>query len=416
MDDTMNFIDALAEQGTENSDDLQRDSVSERRRFIAVADPKPQAPERALALFCFEAPEGPVGTQVARTAAALARRSGVAHLFARHAFPAAAGVYVHAVGTESGMDLLAEVDEFTRRANNAFRAQFPHGADSVPVLGCEWSAAPILALRRGLGNARTILSLHSLERQRSDMTSELSWRIEEIERAALRETAALWLHDAATADLARVVVPECAGRITPASVPFPAEEFTGVADPGVIKRRYQIEPLDPTVLFVGDFSERYGPDLLIKAMPAVLKNHPRARLILAGCGDLYWPMKVYARYLLLEHAIRMPGNIEGSEMGELVQAADVIAVPSRAATPWWPILAGWAAGRPVVASHEAAPALLDHGADCVRIYPNPTSCVWGLERILCDAPFSAALAAAGRAKLEERFGWNAIAQQVEQLA
>jgi len=38
-------------------------------------------------------------------------------------------------------------------------------------------------------------------------------------------------------------------------------------------------------------------------MPALLKNHKQARLIVVGDGGLYWPLRVYARYLLLEYAI-----------------------------------------------------------------------------------------------------------------
>jgi glycosyltransferase involved in cell wall biosynthesis len=102
-------------------------------------------------------------------------------------------------------------------------------------------------------------------------------------------------------------------------------------------------------------------------------------------------------------------------MLDIVQAADMVILPSRTSTPWWPILAAWAAQRPVVASHEAAPALLEHDADCVRIYASPTSVVWGIERVLYDADFAKKIGAAGHQKLEQRFGWNAVAQQVEDL-
>src|SRR5262249_35783298 len=147
----------------------------------------------------------------------------------------------------------------------------------------------------------------------------------------------------------------------------------------------QVGPVDPTILYVGDFDERYGPDLLVKAMPAVLKNHPQTRLIVVGEGALYWRLRVFTRYLLLEHAGRFPADVRGQAMGELVQAADVIAVPSREATPWWPFLAGWAARRPVVATHNAAPTMLEHEKNSVLVYPSENSLVWGIERILYDA-------------------------------
>jgi glycosyltransferase involved in cell wall biosynthesis len=163
-------------------------------------------------------------------------------------------------------------------------------------------------------------------------------------------------------------------------------------------------------------NERYGPDLLVKALPAVLKNHPQARLVVVGDGDLHWPLKVYARYLLLEHAVRLVGNVEGQALHELLQAADVIAVPSRDSTPWWPIQAAWAARRPVVATHPAAPAgLLEHERDGILVYPSENSLVWGIERILFDAGLRQAMADRGGEKLDERFGWGNVAAQVEEL-
>jgi hypothetical protein len=68
-----------------------------------------------------------------------------------------------------------------------------------------------------------------------------------------------------------------------------------------------------------------------------------------------------------------------------------------------------------VATHDAAPGLLEHERDAVLFYPNVNSCVWGVERVLHDAEFGRAIAARGNSKLDERFGWGAVAAQVEEL-
>jgi glycosyltransferase involved in cell wall biosynthesis len=150
-------------------------------------------------------------------------------------------------------------------------------------------------------------------------------------------------------------------------------------------------------------------------MPAILRHHPQARLVIVGEGQMLWPLKVYARYLLLEHAIRLPGSVVEQPMYELMQAADIVAVPSREPTPWWPILAGWAARRPVLATHDAAKQLLAHEQDSVLVYPSENSVVWGVERLLYDPELRKVVGEAGRKKLESRFGWNALAEQVEEL-
>jgi glycosyltransferase involved in cell wall biosynthesis len=369
-----------------------------------------------LAVFCYEDPGSAVGGFVGRLAGALARRQVAVHVFSRRDFDLeATGVSCHVLGECPGEDLLGQVQEFTRRACNAFLKQFQGGTAHVTLLGHEWASVPALSLLRGIKDANVLLSLHSLERQRSDLANDLSRQIAEIELGGLREARTLLFHEAGTAEAARLWLPECAPRGVLVRQPFPVSPPEGRLDPGQVKARYQVGPVDPTILYIGDLSERYGPDLLVKAMPAILKNHKHAHLIVAGDGPLFWPLRVYARYLLLESRVRLPGSVEGQALRELIAAADLVVVPSREATPWWPILAAWAADRPVAATHDAAAGLVEHEGNAVLFYPNENSCVWGVERLLFDADLGRQLAQAGAHKLEERFGWNSVAMHIEEL-
>jgi glycosyltransferase involved in cell wall biosynthesis len=381
------------------------------------ATPSSPPPKVPLAIFCRESQDSFIGRHVSQMVTALAGRGTKVHLFTPQPFPSpASGVRVHAVGGSNEGDLIDQTEDFGRRSAEAFRKQFAAG-DPVAVIGYEWQTIHALnQLQLTRSNLRPVLSVHSLERQRSDLTGEMSRRIEALEIAGMRMAGTVLVHDAGTGEVARQLAPESALRTVHAQTPFPREKFALDLDPGQVKARYQIGPIDPTILFIGDLSEKYGPDFLVKAMPAVLRNHKQARLAVVGDGTLFWPLRVYARYLLLEHAVRLPGSIQDDALAELVRAADMIVVPSRESTPWWPILAGWAAGRPVIASHQAAPGLLEHQHDAVLIYPTENSCVWGIERLLYDPVLSATLVENGKKKLEERFGWNAFAAQIEELA
>jgi glycosyltransferase involved in cell wall biosynthesis len=92
----------------------------------------------------------------------------------------------------------------------------------------------------------------------------------------------------------------------------------------------------------------------------------------------------------------------------------MVAIPSREQTPWWLIQAAWAARRPVVATHSAAPGLLEHEKDGVLVYPSENSLVRGIERILFDGALRQSLAEHGRKKLDERFGWDSVAALVQE--
>jgi glycosyltransferase involved in cell wall biosynthesis len=369
-----------------------------------------------LAMFCFEDPSSVIGRFVSAVAAAVANRHVPVHIFSRSPFEATVpGIRSHAVGDCPGLDLLGEVHEFTRRAANAYLRQFHGSSAHITLMGHEWSAIPSISLLHGIKNVGAMLSLHSMERQRSGAMSETGRRIEELEMAGLRESRAIFTLDAKVAEIAASCVPDCAGRLLDASPMMPLHYFESELDPGEVKARFQVGPIDPTIVFLGNMSDRYGPDLIMKAMPKILKKYPQARGVFVGDGDMAWPLRVYSRYLLLDHATRLPGHMEGQPLCELMQAADIVVVPSRDSTPWWPVLAGWAARRPVVATRVAAAPLLEHEFDSLLVEPNEQSVADGVIRLLDEPDFARILAGRGREKLEERCNWNSVAMHIEEL-
>jgi glycosyltransferase involved in cell wall biosynthesis len=411
--------DYLAGQGTGHDAPAQA-HPSRLGEYLRTPDPADTAdrPEGgpALAVFCYEDPDSLVGQYVSWAAGLVAARGIPVHLFGRRPFAEGApGVHNHAVGDCGGDDLLGSVREFTRRTCDAFGRAFPLGAAGVTLLAHDWSAVPAALTLKALHGLEVLVEYHSLEWQRTDVSSETARQIAEIELSGLREARTILVHQASTRDCALSVLPECAGRLEDVRMPFPVHLFRNDLDPGAVKARFQVGPVDPTILYVGDLGAGYGADLLVKAMPAILKNHTQARLVIVGQGSEYWPMRVYSRYLLLDHAIRFAGDVQGTPLFELIQAADIVAVPSREPTPWWPILAAWAARRPVVASHEAAVSLLEHDHDSVLVYPNEGSLVWGIERLLFDLDFGRAIARRGHEKLLQRFGENVVAEQIAGL-
>ncbi len=185
------------------------------------------------------------------------------------------------------------------------------------------------------------------------------------------------------------------------------------ADPADVKARFEVGPIDPTILYIGDLHQSYGPDLLVKAMPTVLRKHPQARCIFVGDGELLWPLRVYSRYLLLDHAVRLAGHVGDQMLYELIHSVDMVVVPSRDPTPWWPIEAAWVAHRPVVATSDAAPLLLEAEKDCVMVDADEADLAAGIDRLLSDPVIAQVTASRGRAKLEERFGDDELIAQIE---
>jgi glycosyltransferase involved in cell wall biosynthesis len=391
-----------------------------------VVPPAPPPPKRvptrdaSMAVFCFESPEGSVGQYLHQMLPALAERGTRVHLFTRNGFfseLASNAVRIHNVGeivVSGSNDLFSAIEDFSKLAHLAFEEVFGgHSGDAV-LLAHEWSgihAGMALSAAYGL---RTIFSIHSLECQRSDMSSALSKDIQEIERLGLRQSDVILVHNPGADPIVRQLAPESAARITLAMQPFPMEDFSGELDAGEVKARYQVGPIDPLFLFVGNFDHRHGPDILVKAVPSILRNQPQARFVLVGDGDMQWPMRVHARYLLLDYAVHFAGHLEGQPLRELIQAAQVVCVPSRERTEDWPIFAAWAAGKPVLATHNAGGSLLVHEQNALLIYPQENSFVWGAEKLLFDAGLRERLARAGRERLAQFGNWDRAAEQIQE--
>ena len=87
----------------------------------------------------------------------------------------------------------------------------------------------------------------------------------------------------------------------------PVHKFDGFLDPGAVKRKYDIGPLDPTVLFGGRLCLQKAPDLLLEAVPGLLRHYPRAKFVFAGDGHMRGVLENRACQLGVSHATRFLG-------------------------------------------------------------------------------------------------------------
>jgi glycosyltransferase involved in cell wall biosynthesis len=196
---------------------------------------------------------------------------------------------------------------------------------------------------------------------------------------------------------------------------FDWQDYQWIKDPGEVKKKYDVWPLDPLILFVGELNNDYGPDILADAVPALLKNNPQVRFLFVGCGELEWPIRIRAHYLLFEHAIRLVGHKAGRDLQELFQAADIVVIPNRIKTFPYQVLAAWSAKKPVVATNEGSFGLINHLENGILVYDHPNSIVWGIERILFDCDKGHEIAQKGWEGLLEKYTWNAISKKLKYI-
>jgi glycosyltransferase involved in cell wall biosynthesis len=93
-----------------------------------------------------------------------------------------------------------------------------------------------------------------------------------------------------------------------------------------IKEKYDIE--GSFLLFVGRLAEKKGVKYLIDAMPAIIQEHPKTKLLIVGSGPLENELKKQIKNLNLENNVIFTGAIPNNELPSYYATADIFIGPS----------------------------------------------------------------------------------------
>ena len=168
----------------------------------------------------------------------------------------------------------------------------------------------------------------------------------------------------------------------------------------------------PLIGFIGSFYDYEGIDDLIAAMPALLRDHPGARLLLVGGGPMEEKLMAQARTSPAASAIRFAGRVPHDEVERYYSLCDVMAYPRKRSrltelvTPLKPLEA-MAQGRIVAASDVGGHCeLITDGITGVLFRADdPAACAAALSRLLSRSSQWSAMRDAGRAHVAERHDW-----------
>jgi glycosyltransferase involved in cell wall biosynthesis len=171
----------------------------------------------------------------------------------------------------------------------------------------------------------------------------------------------------------------------------------------------------PVVISVGRLVSVKGFDVLFEAWATVLRQHPRARLVIAGDGPLRASLLDQAAALGIADQVTLLGPRE--DVPELLRAADVYVSSSRSEGMSNSILEALAAGLPVVATRAGAEDdIIDDGVTGVLIPSgNPAAIAEALTALLNDPLRRRELAEEARARVLRDFQVSAVVDRYLQL-
>jgi len=363
---------------------------------------------------------GGVAAHVSELGAALVRQGHEVHVFTRSGHGQRTheridGVHYHRCIHTGQKDFVDDINSMCRAlVERFFVIEDFHGAFDI-VHAHDWLAAnAMIWIKQGRGYHRCIFTVHSTEYGRcgNAFRNGASNRIRFQERAGTYWADQVIAVSHATRDEITWMyeVPERKTHVVYNGVT--PQRFAQPLDCGEFKHRFHIAPLDPLVLFCGRLAWQKGPDLLVEAIPAVLRRFGAAKFVFAGDGDMRGGLEQRARQLGVTHATRFIGHRSGDDLIHLFQAADTLCVPSRNEPFGIVVLEAWSAGKPVVVTQVGGPnEYVSHEVNGLKIQPRPDSVIWGLTTLLSNFDHARRMGQHGRREVEARFTWDRIARQ-----
>ncbi len=366
-----------------------------------------------------------MAVHVTELAAALERRGHEVHVFARlgehqPTYEVIDGVHYHRCPIDLHPDFIVEMNNMCNSFMYFMAQTEAHQGGRFDVVhGHDWLCAKGIIQAKNNGGRRTALTLHSTEFGRNGnrrCNGRSEW-IHGIEAEGAYVADRVLTVSGPLADEVKWLynVPDYKLRMVYNGMN--CAMFDGHIDPAICRRTYGIGPLDPMVLYVGRLSTQKGPDLLLEAVPGILEYRGDAKIVFVGDGDMRSYLEHRAHQLGVAHAVRFLGAMAANgDLINLFKSTDTVCVPSRNEPFGMVVLEAWAAGKPVVATHNGGPRdFVSHGEDGYLVYDNPNSICWGVREVFSNFEHARWMGSRGRVKAAYGFGWNHIASQVESV-
>jgi phosphatidylinositol alpha-1,6-mannosyltransferase len=168
------------------------------------------------------------------------------------------------------------------------------------------------------------------------------------------------------------------------------------------------------ILTCGKLTERKGHDMVIKALPEVLKESASVNYVIAGTGPYETNLRSLVRALKLGDKVRFRGRVSNVELRHLYRTCDVFVMPNRELDDGnvegfgLVFLEANAFGKPVVAGRSGgAVDAVEHGKTGLLVNPmDKDEIAWAISYLLRNRKVAARMGSAGRKRAEHKFTWK----------
>jgi glycosyltransferase involved in cell wall biosynthesis len=175
---------------------------------------------------------------------------------------------------------------------------------------------------------------------------------------------------------------------------------------------------DKIVLFLSALSSQKGPDVLLKAMPKILKKVPNAKLVFVGGGKMRNDLEALSKRRDIEKHVKFVGFVEESLKPLYYKAADVFCLPSTTSHESFGIvnLEAMACSVPIVASKiGGVPDVVKDGENGLLVPPKDSEVLAdAIIYLLENEDVRERMGKSGREKVKD-YSWERIAEETEKV-
>jgi glycosyltransferase involved in cell wall biosynthesis len=363
---------------------------------------------------------GGLAAHVTELADALRRRGDEVHVFTRMdagqaRYDCIDEVHYHRCPFEPHADFLTYIRRMCDSLFDRLRAAEDfYGRPFDIVHGHDWLCAQALVRAKNDLRRRAVMTVHSTEYGRcgNQLWNGTSQKIRDIEWLGTYVADRVICVSRALAEEVQRLYATPPAKSAVVYNGVNVHRFDGRRDGVATRGRIGIGPNDPLVLFVGRLAWQKGPDLLLDAVPELLRRQPSAKFAFAGDGHMRSSLEGKAASDGLFDSVRFVGHRNGEDLVDLFKAADAVCVPSRNEPFGIVVLEGWSAARPVVVTRNGGPAEIVRDQETgFTVSADRESLSWGLGTVLADRERSERIGQNGRREAELRFTWDTIAAQ-----
>ena len=169
------------------------------------------------------------------------------------------------------------------------------------------------------------------------------------------------------------------------------------------------------ILFVARLVPNKGPETLLRAVPAVLANHPQAEFLLVGDGPLLNKLQEQTRQNGIGHAVHFLGT--RTDVPELMRESGIFVRPSTLEGMPLTVLEAMASALPVIATPVGGtPELVQDGVNGYLMPVGDSNMLAeSIIKLLDNTALARKMGKYGREMVGTSYSWEAVVEQTERV-